>query len=165
MDKENGAEIMLNEMRHAFDTAYASVKKYTNKTFTVFGAELTMILFYMSTDELSKLKMYFENTDSGWYIFVIMAALAFITSAVLFVLVLAFDRHWHFPPNEQLLLDKGQYRGMDGRDLACELISEYDDATRYCIKKVYKMKILSDIGIYILIGGMACLLIIKIFGV
>lgn len=156
---------MLDEMRSAFQTAYSSVRKYTSKTFTVFGAELTMILFYMSTDELSKLKLYFADIKSGWYIFIIIAALAFTTSAVLFILVLALDRHWYFPPNEQLLLEKSQYEKIGETILIKELIDEYDIAIRNCVKKVYKMKILSDIGIYILIGGVMCLLIIKIFGV
>ena len=156
---------MLEEMRHSFDTVYLSVKKYTTKTFTVFGAELTMLLFYMNTDELSKLKVLFSEKESGWYIFAALAAMTFIISATLFVLTLATDRRWCFPPKEQKLVENLQYKKMSDEQLMQELISEYSDSIDYCIKKIHRMKILSDVGTYFLISGVFCLLIIKIFGV
>lgn len=104
------SEIMLEELHHSFDTAYLSVKKYTTKTFTVFGAELTMLLFYMNGEELHSLKTLFNETSNGWYIFAIIAALTFIVSATLFVLTLATDRRWQFPPDERILLLNNQYK-------------------------------------------------------
>ena len=92
-------KIMLDELRHSFDTAYSSVKKYTTKTFTVFGAELTLLLFYMSSNEAQEIKKLFKDTNSGWYIFALIALIAFTASAILFILTLATDRKWCFPPN------------------------------------------------------------------
>lgn len=159
------AKILLEELRHSFDTAYTSVKKYTNKTFTVFGAEVTILLFYIKGEELEKLKSLFSRTDNGWYIFVIMAILTFVVSATLFVLTLACDRRWQFPPDERILLLNEQYKKMSEEDILHELIKEYDAAISHCVTKVHRMKILSDIGTYFLISGVFCLLIIKIFGV
>lgn len=158
-------KMMLDELRHAFDTAYSSVKKYTTKTFTVFGAELTLLLFYMSSNEVQELKRLFEDTANGWYIFALIALVAFMTSAILFILTLATDRRWHFPPNEEKLLSGYQYQTITDERLTQELINEYNDNIAHCAKKVHRMKILSDTGTYILISGIACLLIIKIFGV
>ncbi len=158
-------KIMLDELRHSFDTAYSSVKKYTTKTFTVFGAELTLLLFYMSSNETQELKKLFEDTKSGWYIFALIALVAFAASAILFILTLATDRRWCFPPNEEKLLNDHQYKMMTDEQLAQELIDEYNNNIAHCVKKVHRMKILSDTGTYILVGGIVCLLIIKVFGV
>lgn len=163
--EKSSPEILLDELRHSFDTAYSSVKKYTTKTFTVFGAELTMLLFYMNGEELDKLKNLFVERNDGWYIFAIIAALTFIVSSTLFVLTLASDRRWQFPPDERVLLLNDQYRDMKNEELVHELIKEYYDDIMHCVKKVHRMKIMSDTGTYFLIGGVFCLLIIKIFGV
>lgn len=163
--EKSSPEILLDELRHSFDTAYSSVKKYTTKTFTVFGAELTMLLFYMKGEELDKLKNLFVERNDGWYIFAIIAALTFIVSATLFVLTLASDRRWQFPPDERVLILRDQYKKIESDDMVHELIKEYDDAIAHCVKKVHGMKIMSDIGTYFLIGGVFCLLIIKVFGV
>lgn len=161
----SSAEMMLEEMRHSFDTAYSSVRKYTTKTFTAFGAELTLLLFYMNGEELNTLKALFIERGNGWYIFAMMAALMFVVSAVLFVLTLAIDRRWQFPPDERVLFFNDQYKKMKDEELIHELIKEYNDAINHCVKKVHRMKILSDAGTYFLIAGALCLLIIKIFGV
>ena len=159
------AKILLEELRHSFDTAYASAKKYTNKTFTVFGAELTILLFYIKGEELEKLKGLFFRISDGWFVFAVIAVLAFIVSATLFVLTLASDRKWQFPPDERVLLLNDQYKGMGDEEITHELIKEYYSAIERCIEKVHRMKVLSDIGTYFLVGGVLCLLIIKAFGV
>lgn len=156
---------MLDELRHSFDTAYSSVKKYTTKTFTVFGAELTLLLFYMSSNEAQEIKKLFKDTNSGWYIFALIALIAFTASAILFILTLATDRKWCFPPNEEKLLSNRQYQTMTDEHLVQELIDEYNSNIAHCVKKVHRMKILSDTGTYILISGIVCLLILKMFGV
>ena len=159
------SRVMLDELRHSFDTAYISVKKYTTKTFAVFGAEITMLLFYMSDEEMRQLRSLFNNTSSGWYIFALFAFTALIISATLFILTLATDRRWEFPPNEEILLSRNQYEKMNEREIIGELVLEYNKCIDKCVKKVHRMKVLSDIGTYFMIGGVACLLIIKIFGI
>lgn len=156
---------MLDEMRHSFDTAYMSVSKYANKTFTVFGGELAFVLFYMSSDEISTIINLFHHPESGWFVFALPAIVAFIVAAVLFILTLATDRQWSFPPAEDRLLYNDNYKTMSEETLSHEIIAEYKHDIGLCVKKVHRMKILSDTGVYFLVGGVVCLLILKIFGV
>ena len=164
MDVES-LQITLDEMRHSFDTAYSSARKYTTKTFTVFGAELTLLLFYLSGDELKILKGLFENIQTGWFLFAIFAFLSFLVAAVLFVLTLATDKKWSFPPDDNIILSRKQYQEYKTKEILIEFISEYDKDIKACVKKVHKMKVLSDTGTYFLIAGTFSLLIIKLFGV
>lgn len=157
------SKIMLEEMRHAFDTIHASVQKYNNKTFMEFGAEITFLLFYLSSNEIIDLKATFANMQCGWYIFAMLAIIAFIASAIFFIIALSIGR-WSIPPHNDVLLNKNQYQQMYEKELSDELIAEYSHDISYCIKKVHKIKILSDIGLYILVFGIVCLLIIKFFG-
>ena len=155
---------MLDELRHAFDTVYASVRKYNDKTFTEFGAEIAFLLFYLSTDEINGLKLLFEAPYSGWCFFAIFALISFITAAILFIIALTIGK-WHIPPDDQILLSRDQYKTMGEQGLLDELIMEYNKDISHCIKKVSIIKRLSDIGLYFLVFGAASLLIIKLFGV
>ena len=160
-----GAQIILSEMRHSFDTAYSSARKYTTKTFTVFGAELTLLLFYLSGEELNAIKSLFIDCRSGWCFLAVAAFLSFVSAAVLFILTLATDKKWSFPPDEYSLIKNKQYQQYDQMQIIAELIEEYNNDIVACVNKVHKMKILSDIGTYFLIAGTFLLLIIKLFGV
>lgn len=161
----SSSEIMLEELRLTFRTVYSSVAKYASKTFTVFGAELALMLFYIANDEMNHLKVLFNNLQTGWWIFAVFAALAFLTSAVLFIITLAVDKHWNIPPSPEKLLDSNQYIKMLPEEVRVELVSEYHAAIEQCARKVHLMKVLSDIGVYFLAGGVLCLLLIKIIGV
>lgn len=160
---KNDGRVLLGEMHHAFDTAYASARKYTNKTFTLFGAELTMLLFYMSSDEINYLREIFINRLTGWCMFVIIASLAFFVSAVLFIIVLAIDQKWSFPPDEKIMFHKDRYKSMSEEEIVEMLIEEYKKDMDLCVKKVRRMKILTDTGMYALAIGVLCLLLIKVF--
>lgn len=129
------SSIMLEEMRHAFDTAHASVIKYSNKTFMVLGGELALILFYMANDEISLLLNLFQDPISSWCIFAVVAAVAFIVAATLFILTLATDRHWMFPPADDRLLYKKQFNKLSDTELENELIEEYEESIEQCVKK------------------------------
>ena len=159
-------EIMLEEMRHAYDTVHASVKKYANKTFMMFGAELTLLLFYLADNELGKLKQLFAHPETGWYLFAIFAVFAFMASAVLFIITLAVgDRPFSIPPDEFKLLQKGEYKEIAPDELEVELIEEYHRDIKHFAKKVHIMKLLSNAGMYFLAAGIVLLLLIKFFGV
>lgn len=161
----SSSEVMLEELRLSFRTVYSSVGKYASKTFTVFGAELASMLFYIANDEIKTLKELFNDLGDGWWVFVVLAALAFLTSAVLFIITLAVDKRWSIPPSPERLLDDNRYLGMSADEVRNELIREYDTDIRQCAKKVHLMKVLSDIGVYFLAAGVVCLLLIKIVGV
>ncbi len=158
------SKIMLDEMHHAFDTVYASVRKYNDKTFMEFGAELAFLLFYLSGDEINGLKMLFEKMSSGWYIFAVFALISFVVAAILFIIALTIGK-WHIPPDDKILLERHQYSKMKEEDLLDELIDEYNEDVSHCIRKVRNIKQLSDVGLYFLVFGAASLLIIKFFGV
>lgn len=108
----NSSEIMLEEMRHAFDTAYESVKKYANKTFTVFGAELALLLFYLANDEISNIKDLFSESGSAWWIFTVLALIAMLVAAILFIVSMSLDTRWHFPPNPEKMISEDAYEKM-----------------------------------------------------
>ena len=162
--KAESSRIMLEEMRHSFDTVYSSVRKYTDKTFAEFGAELAFLLFYLSSDEISKIKGLFSHLECGWYLFAVIAAAAFVTAAILFIIALGIGK-WRIPPDERRLLECSQYKHLANIDLMDELITEYNSNINHCIKKISTIKKLSDGGLYFLVLGAACLLIIKFFGV
>lgn len=161
----SSSEVMLEELRQSFRTVYSSVSKYASKTFTVFGAELALMLFYIANDEMKTLKNLFSDLDNGWWVFVVLAALAFLTSAVLFIITLAVDKRWSVPPSPERLLDDDCYLKMSADEVQNELIREYNSDIQQCAKKVHLMKVLSDIGVYFLAAGVMCLLLIKIVGV
>lgn len=158
------SKIMLEEMRHAFDTIHASLQKYNNKALIELGAELTFLMFYISNDEISNIKNIFISPQNGWCVFIILSVIAFITSSVLLIIAITIGR-WSIPPHNEMLLDRKQYQQMYEKELIDELITEYDQDIPKCIKKVHTVRILSDIGIYIMIFGIICLLIIKFFSI
>lgn len=156
------SKIMLEEMRHAFDAVYTSLQKYSNKALLELGAELTFLLFYMSNDEIGNIKATFANTQNGWYIFALLAIISFIASATLFIVAMSHGK-WLIPPHNEALLDKKQYLQMYDKELTDELIAEYNHDIPRCIKKLHLIRVLSDIGLHIMVFGAICLLIIQLF--
>lgn len=161
----SSSEIMLEEMRHAFDTAYESVKKYANKTFTVFGAELALLLFYLANDEISNIKNLFSESVSAWWIFAVLALITMLVAAILFIVSMSLDTRWHFPPNPEKMISEDAYEKMSPDEVRKKLIDEYHRDIEYCIKRTGAMKVLTNVGTYFLVAGVLCLLLIKFFGV
>lgn len=161
----SSSEVMLEEMRHAFDTTYESAKKYANKTLMAFGAEITLLVFYLAADEMKMIKILFADIICGWWLFAALALIAFVVAATLFIISMALDAKWQFPPDPVKLVDDGEYGTMEPETLRRKLISEYNRDIKFCIKKIVTMKTLTNIGIYCLAAGVICLLLIKFFGV
>ena len=161
----NSSEIILEELRLAFRTIYASEAKYAGKTLAIFGAELALLLFYIANDEIIAFKTVFDDISSGWWLLALFAILAFLTSAVMFIITLAVDRAWQIPPDPDKLLSDDRFAHMPPDEVRMGLIHDYQECADHCIKKIRLMKRLSDIGIYFLVAGVMCLLLIKVFGV
>lgn len=161
----SSSEVMLEEMRCALGTAYESARKYSNKTFTAFGAELALLLFYLANDEMQHIKNIFSSLETGWWIFAVLALLAFLVAAVLFIISMAMDSKWRFPPDPSKLIDEHTYSKMDPEELRRCLIVEYNNDINACIRRIHWIKALTNIGIYFLVAGVGCLLLIKLFGV
>ena len=160
----SSAEVMLDEMRHAFDATYESAKKYANKTFTVFGAEIAILLFYLAADEMGMIKDLFSDLGSGWWLLAVFALGAFVAAAILFVISMAFDVGWRFPPDPAKLVDDDYYSKLDPEEVRMKLIREYDRDIKFCIGRIHKIKLLTNLGLYFLLAGVAALLLIKFFG-
>lgn len=161
----SSSEVMLEEMRHAFDTAYSSAKKYANKTFTVFGAELALLLFYLADGEMEKIRRLFESMESGWWLLATVALLAFLVASILLIISMALDEKWRFPPNPEKLIDDGKYVAMEPEELRMRLVEDYNNDIKWCIGRIKTIKALTNMGIYFLVAGVGCLLLIKFCGV
>ena len=161
----SSSEVMLEELRLALSTTYESARKYSNKTFTAFGAELALLLFYLADDEMQHIRNMFLNLGSGWWVFAVLALFAFLVAAVLFIISMAMDSKWRFPPDPVKMLEGDAYGKLEPEELRRRLIAEYNQDISACIRRIHWIKALTNVGIYFLVAGVGCFLLIKLFGV